>query len=334
MTRGRWAVAAAFCLAALLAAAAATWRAALAPPATSAEPQIFEVARGASLQTITRQLQAAGLIRNARAVEVLARYRGLGSGLRAGEYRLSADAPPGAILDKLARGQVVTYELVVPEGYTAAMIAERVEAAGLGDADAFLAWVRDARSPADLGVEGASLEGYLYPETYRLPRGLSSREIAAVLVNQFLRVWRELEPLAREHSLSMHEIVTLASIVEKETGVAEERPLIAAVFLNRLKRGMRLETDPTVIYGIPDFDGNLRRSDLENPDNPFNTYRITGLPPGPIANPGRESLAAVLSPAEADYLYFVSRNDGTHKFSRTYREHLLAVNEFQKKRLR
>jgi len=334
VTRGRWAVAAAFCLAALLAAAAATWRAALAPPATSAEPQIFEVARGASLQTITRQLQAAGLIRNARAVEVLARYRGLGSGLRAGEYRLSADAPPGAILDKLARGQVVTYELVVPEGYTAAMIAERVEAAGLGDADAFLAWVRDARSPADLGVEGASLEGYLYPETYRLPRGLSSREIAAVLVNQFLRVWRELEPLAREHSLSMHEIVTLASIVEKETGVAEERPLIAAVFLNRLKRGMRLETDPTVIYGIPDFDGNLRRSDLENPDNPFNTYRITGLPPGPIANPGRESLAAVLSPAEADYLYFVSRNDGTHKFSRTYREHLLAVNEFQKKRLR
>ena len=334
MTRGRWAVAAAFCLAALLAAAAATWRAALAPPATSAEPQIFEVARGASLQTITRQLQAAGLIRNARAVEVLARYRGLGSGLRAGEYRLSADAPPGAILDKLARGQVVTYELVVPEGYTAAMIAERVEAAGLGDADAFLAWVRDARSPADLGVDGASLEGYLYPETYRLPRGLSSREIAAVLVNQFLRVWRELEPLAREHSLSMHEIVTLASIVEKETGVAEERPLIAAVFLNRLKRGMRLETDPTVIYGIPDFDGNLRRSDLENPDNPFNTYRITGLPPGPIANPGRESLAAVLSPAEADYLYFVSRNDGTHKFSRTYREHLLAVNEFQKKRLR
>jgi len=324
VTRGRWAVAAAFCLAALLAAAAATWRAALAPPATSAEPQIFEVARGASLQTITRQLQAAGLIRNARAVEVLARYRGLGSGLRAGEYRLSADAPPGAILDKLARGQVVTYELVVPEGYTAAMIAERVEAAGLGDADAFLAWVRDARSPADLGVEGASLEGYLYPETYRLPRGLSSREIAAVLVNQFLRVWRELEPLAREHSLSMHEIVTLASIVEKETGVAEERPLIASVFVNRLRKGMRLQSDPTVVYGLTDgkrpLGRALTRADLQVP-TPYNTYLIDGLPPGPIANPGRASLAAVIDPAKSDYLYFVADGSGGHAFAKTLAEH-------------
>jgi len=334
VTRRRLAIAAACSTAALLAAAAVALRTALAPAAAAAEPQIITVPRGASLQAIARQLEAAGLIRNARAVELLARYRGVEARLQAGEYRLSAASPPGAILDTLARGEVVTYELVVPEGYTAAMIAERIAQAGLGDAEAFLAWVRDPRSPAALGVPGSSLEGYLYPETYHLPRGLSTRQLAAVLVNQFLAVWHELEPGAREHSLSMHEIVTLASIVEKETAVAEERPLIAAVFLNRLERGMRLETDPTVIYGIPGFDGNLRRRDLENPDNPFNTYRIAGLPPGPIANPGRGSLAAVLSPAKTDYLYFVSRNDGTHKFSRTYREHLLAVNEFQKTRSR
>jgi UPF0755 protein len=130
----------------------------------------------------------------------------------------------------------------------------------------------------------------------------------------------------------MRETVILASIVEKETGAPHERPLIAAVFLNRLQRGMRLETDPTVIYGIPDFDGNLRRRDLENRENPYNTYVIAGLPPGPIASPGREALLAVVEPAESDYLFFVSRNDGTHRFSRTFAEHELAVNEFQKKR--
>jgi len=334
VTLRRLVIAAVCGTAAVLAAAALGLHGALAPAAAVAEPQILTVPRGASLQAITRQLAAAGLIRNARAVELLARYRGIEGKLRAGEYRLSAAAPPGAILDTLARGDVVTYELVVPEGYTAAMIADRIAAAGLGDGDAFLAWVRDPQSATALGVPGDGLEGYLYPETYHLPHGLSARQLAAVLVKQFLTVWHELEPSARDHSLSMHEIVTLASIVEKETAVAEERPLIAAVFLNRLARGMRLETDPAVIYGIPGFDGNLRRRDLENPDNPFNTYRIAGLPPGPIANPGRGAFAAVLSPAETDYLYFVSRNDGTHKFSRTYREHLLAVNEFQKTRSR
>ena len=130
----------------------------------------------------------------------------------------------------------------------------------------------------------------------------------------------------------MHDAVTLASIVEKETAVPSERPMVAAVFENRLQRGMRLETDPTVIYGIPHFDGNLRKSDLENGSNPYNTYRIAGLPPGPIANPGEASLRAVVEPADVDYLYFVSRNDGTHQFSRTYREHVAAVDRYQRHR--
>jgi UPF0755 protein len=322
-------IATALAIAALLGAGAYALKQALAPVATEAEPALFEVPRGASLHTIAVRLEAEGFIRDARAVEILARYRRLGSVLRAGEYRLSPASTPDEILDALALGRVATYEVVVPEGFTAAMIAARLEAANLADAEEFLAWVRDPASPGAHGVEGTNLEGYLFPETYRLSRGLSPRETAAVFVNQFLEVWRELAPRAGARNLSMHEVVILASIVEKETGIPEERALIAAVFLNRLKRGMRLETDPTVIYGIPDFDGNLRRSDLEDPDNPYNTYRIAGLPPGPIASPGRYALAAVVDPADVDYLYFVSRNDGTHRFSRTYREHLLAVNEFQ-----
>jgi UPF0755 protein len=327
-------IAAALVVAALLAGGAYGLRQALEPAAAEAEPMLFDLPGGATLKTIVRRLESQGLVRNAVAVELLARYRGLGSALRAGEYWLSPAFTPDEILDVLARGRVATFELVIPEGFTAAKIAERIEAAGLGNAAEFLAWARNPASAAYHGVEGTSLEGYLFPETYRLPHGLSARETAAVLVDHFLAVWREIEPRALERKLSMREVTTLASIIEKETSAEEERPLIAAVFLNRLERGMRLETDPTVIYGIPDFDGNLRRRDLENPDNSYNTYKIEGLPPGPIASPGRESLIAVVEPVDVDYLFFVSRNDGRHHFSRTYREHELAVSEFQKRRSR
>ena len=152
------------------------------------------------------------------------------------------------------------------------------------------------------------------------------------MVEHFKQAWREIQDWAGDHTLDMHDLVTLASIVEKETGVPDERPLIASVFANRLARGMRLESDPTVIYGIPDFDGNLRRSDLENGENPYNTYQIRGLPPGPIANPGIASLRAAAHPADTGYLYFVSRNDGTHVFSRSYRDHVNAVNRYQRRR--
>jgi len=259
----------------------------LAPAALAAEPVLFDVTPGASLKVIARELEAAGLVRDARATELLARHRKLGSALQAGEYRLSATSPPDAILSTIAQGRVATYELVVPEGFTAAMIAERLSDAKLGDAGEFLAWVRDPASAAAHGVAGASLEGYLFPDTYYLPRGLDVRATAAVFVDRFEQIWSEIAAGAKERDLSKHEVVILASIVEKETGAPEERPLIASVFLNRMKLGMRLETDPTVIYGIPDFDGNLRRRDLENRENTYNTYVISGLPPGPIASPGR-----------------------------------------------
>jgi len=307
---------------------------ALQPALASAPPAIFDVNAGVGLGQVARELEARGLIRSAVALKLLARYHKLDGALQVGEYEISAALAPEEILTRIVEGRVVTYEVSIPEGLTAAQIAPRLEAAGLSNAAEFAAFATDPASAGSLGVEGGTLEGYLFPETYRLPRGLGVREVAKVLVDQFLEVWREIEPRAREQKLSMLEVVTLASIVEKETAAPQERPLIASVFRNRLKRGMRLETDPTVIYGIPDFDGNLRRRDLENAANPYNTYQISGLPPGPIANPGSDALRAVVDPAESDYLFFVSRNDGTHVFSKTYAEHVRAVDQYQRKRSR
>jgi UPF0755 protein len=312
--------------------AAAAWvNFALEPVADAAPERIFEVAPGRPLAAIARDLEREGLVKSALAVEWLARLRGLAGELQTGEYRLSGALAPREILERIASGRVATYEVVLPEGLTAAQIGERLAAERLVDAERFAAVVRDAASAAALGVQGDGLEGYLFPETYFLARNLPPLEVARVLVNQFLTVWREIEPLASAQGLSMREVVTLASIVEKETGAPGERPLIAAVFRNRLARGMRLETDPTVIYGIEAFDGNLRRRHLEDPGNPYNTYLHTGLPPGPIANPGADALRAVVRPADSEYLFFVSKNDGTHTFSRTYREHVLAVNRFQRR---
>jgi UPF0755 protein len=308
--------------------AAARW--ALAPRDPSGAEQVFEVAPGETLPGIALRLEQAGLVRHRWGVEAVGRQRGLASRLQRGEYALSPAQSPGEILEQIASGRVITYAVSFPEGFTAAQCAERLASAGLADRDGFLAAVRNPGLATQLGVEGDSLEGYLFPETYRFARGTAPEELARAMVGQFQRVWDEIEPLARERGLPMRDVVILASLIEKETGAPEERPLIASVFLNRLRIGMRLETDPSVIYGIPDFDGNLRRRDLENAGNPYNTYRNSGLPPGPIANPGAASLRAVVDPARTEYLYFVSRNDGSHTFSKTYAEHLAAVNRFQR----
>jgi UPF0755 protein len=333
--RWRWLLAGALLLLCVAVGAGAwTLRRALSPVAAQAPDVLFTVSPGETLGTIARRLEREGLVRSARAVTWLARWRDIASSLQTGEYRLSGALRPEEILERIAEGRVETYQVVLPEGLTVVQTAERLAAAGLADREAFLALARDPASAGRLGVEGDSLEGYLFPETYRLPKGLPPFEVARVLVDEFHTVWRELAPLAKRQDFTMKDTVTLASIIEKETGVAEERPLIASVFLNRLARRMRLEADPAVIYGIPDFDGNLRRSDLENEENPYNTYRIFGLPPGPIASPGEASLRAVVMPARTDYLYFVSKNDGTHVFSSSYREHVNAVDRYQRRRSR
>lgn len=300
------------------------------PPARATSEIVIEIPRGTSLSGVAARLEQAGVIRSSLAFALLARLQGRAGGLRAGEYAFGPELTSIDVLDRLAAGAVMTHRLVLPEGLRMEEVAARLEAAGLGSADEFLAVARDADTAAALEIEGESLEGYLFPETYELARGVPVADIAQMMVDHFLAVWRPLEASARERGLSMRDVVVLASLIEKETGAPEERPLIAAVFLNRLRRGMRLETDPAVIYGIAGFDGNLRRVHLEDPRNPYNTYLHAGLPPGPIANPGEAALRAVLHPADANYLYFVAKNDGTHQFSRDYADHVRAVNRFQR----
>ncbi|MBW2107131.1 MAG: endolytic transglycosylase MltG [Deltaproteobacteria bacterium] len=278
------------------------------------------------------QLQGLGLIRHPERFRWLAYLKGLERRVRAGEYALSASMSPQQILETLVHGETVVHKVVVAEGATLARIGELLERAGLMSKQAF---VRAATNPdvaAALGLEGTTLEGYLFPETYHFFKGVTPGGVINKMVAQFRSVftpaWAQ---RARAMGLSIHEVVTLASIVEKETADPRERPLIAAVFLNRLKRKMRLESDPTVIYGLKSFDGNLTQRDLKTL-TPYNTYRIKGLPPGPICNPGRASIEAVLFPADAPYLYFVSKNDGTHHFSRTLAEHNRMVRQYQLRR--
>jgi UPF0755 protein len=215
-----------------------------------------------------------------------------------------------------------------PEGTTMEGVTERLSAAGVTDGQAFLALARDRDFLGTLGIPGPTAEGFLFPETYLFASSSTPADVMKVMTNQFRKVLAELEVEAPLGKRDLLDTVTLASIVEKETSMPEERPLVAAVFLNRLRKGYRLQSDPTVIYGLENFDGNITRRDLET-DTPYNTYLIRGLPPGPIANPGRGALWAVLNPAQVDYLYFVSRNDGSHHFSFTLEEHNRAVRLYQ-----
>lgn len=305
----------------------------LEPASDRPEARLFRVEKRATMARVAEDLEDSGLVRSALSTRLLARWLDLDGRLHVGEYELSPDLSPREILAIVTSGRVKRWPVTIPEGSRVTDVATRLKEAGLADHDAFLAVANDPLIAARLGVPGDSLEGYLYPDTYLLPRGLEPDEIARIMVQQFERVWQdEIALLATDSKLSKSEIVTLASIVEKETAAPAERPLIAAVFLNRLARGMRLETDPTVIYGITDFDGNLRTVHLRDDANPYNTYRIPALPPGPIASPGDEALRAVVAPAESDYLFFVSRNDGSHEFSASYEEHAAAVDRYQRRR--
>ena len=247
----------------------------MAPLEPGGAEQLSTVDPGDPLTRVASRLERRGLIRDARALTWLARWRGVAGELHVGEYRLSPALSPAHILDMLIEGRVATYAVSIPEGFTAAMIAQRLAEAGLADAEAFLAAVDDPALAAELRVEAPRLEGYLFPETYTLPRGLSAGQLVALMVEQFWQAFRDLAPLAQQRRLSVHEVVTLASIVEKETGAPHERALIASVFANRMARGMRLESDPTTIYGIADFDGNLRRHHLEDAAN-LHQVRIEG----------------------------------------------------------
>ncbi|MFO7708900.1 MAG: endolytic transglycosylase MltG [Desulfobacterales bacterium] len=293
------------------------------------EEKTLLVRSGQPFSAVAETLFRAGIVQSPLKFRLLARLQGADRRLKAGEYGLRASMPPQEVLAMLQRGLVKLYRLTIPEGWTMRQIAEAVEKAGLGSAAEIIASAGDPAVARRHGIEADSMEGYLFPDTYLFPRGVSAETIIAVLHERFRAAFPpEWTRRAADLGFSLHDTVTLASIIEKETGAAAERPLISSVFHNRLKRGMRLETDPTVIYGIENFDGNLTRRHLSTP-TAYNTYLIRGLPPGPIASPGSESLRAALYPARTDYLFFVSRNDGTHVFSTNLDDHNRAVRQYQ-----
>ncbi len=297
----------------------------------SPEDIVLEIPKGASLGEIARRLEESGVIKNANAFKGYVLFRGWEKSLKAGEYEFQQGSLMGDVVGKLLRGDVVLREITIPEGLTVAQIAELLDSKGVIKRENFLKVARDPElARGVLGDSVDSFEGYLYPDTYRVSKAISAEELVERMVERHREVLAQIDQSNEE--LSEREIVILASIIEKETAVPAEKPLISAVLRNRLRRGMRLECDPTVIYGMgEEFDGNLRERDLQM-DNPYNTYVIEGLPPGPISNPGRSSLEAAVNPAPVDYLYFVSRGDGTHKFSSSYREHLEAVRKYQRRR--
>ncbi len=294
--------------------------------------QVVIIPEGASLAGAAALIEEAGVIRDRRLLTALGRMRKLDVRIRPGEYRFRGPATLDSLLDDLAAGRVVLHKLTVPEGFSLRQIARRVEEAGLGKADDLLRAAADQGLLRRLGLPGKTAEGFLFPDTYHFPRGLPAERLLEAMADRFREVWEDgLSAKAASRPETLLELVTIASIIEKETGEAGERPLISAVIHNRLRAGIPLATDPAVIYGIAGFDGNLTKAHLETP-GPYNVYLHKGLPPGPIASPGRASLEAALNPAPVDFLYFVSKNNGTHLFSRTLREHNQAVNRYQKGR--
>jgi UPF0755 protein len=299
-------------------------------------PLSLVVPQGASAESVGRDLHALGLTRHPMAFRLLARARGVSGRLKAGDYTLRGPLSLEGILQLLVRGEVEHRALTIPEGRTIREIAAIVAAHGL-DADAFLEAAADPTAVRDLDGAAADLEGYLFPDTYDVAH---TPEAPRLLVERMTQRFRAVVVPERariaERGLTVRQLVTVASIVELETARPEERPRIAAVFLNRLRKGMLLQTDPTVIYALKKadrWDGNIRRADLQL-DSPYNTYKRAGLPPGPIGCPGRDAILAVLAPAPTRDLYFVSRNDGTHVFSESLVEHNRAVDRYQRRRTR
>jgi UPF0755 protein len=299
--------------------------------------QFVEIPQGAGPAGIARRLAEAGVVRDATTFRLAVWLTGEGRRLQAGEYHFDRAVSARQVVDKLARGEVYLRPLTFPEGLTMRQMADLYEQKGFGTADAFLAAARNTSLVSSLDPAAEDLEGYLFPDTYALPRRVTADQLIARMVAGFEKALTpEIRQAAAARGLGVRQLVTLASIVEKETGTASERPLVAAVYANRLKIGMGLQCDPTVIYALERagrYNGNLTRDNLMF-DSPYNTYRYAGLPPGPIANPGRGSLEAAAHPADVPYRYFVSRNDGTHAFATTLEEHNRNVEEFQRKYFR
>jgi len=338
---------------ALIVVARTAWRYGDTPGGTATGKVAVEIPNGATAGDVSNRLKDAGLIGNPTVFRLYAGQRGVAGRFKAGRYEINAPASPKQILDTLVKGaadELVT--VIIPPGKNLLEVAEILDAAGVAGKAELAAKASDPAFAAELGLPGNTLEGYLFPDTYRLrPRSTPARALIP-LVRRHRQVWAELRAAHAKAALELkktlgfddHQIVVLASIVEKETGRPEERPRIAQVFMNRLTmpafRPKLLQTDPTIIYGCTvatprstacqKWDGRIRRIHLDDRDNVYNTYTHEGLPPGPISNPGRAALEAVLAPDHTPFLYFVAKNDGTHQFSRTVAEHNAAVVKWQR----
>ena len=290
--------------------------------------RFIDIARGTSTRAIAATLRRQGVIQNEQ-IFLLARALSPGAKLQAGEYRFSQPASPKEVLDRIDRGDIFYLELVVPEGQNLFDIAKDIKRLHLFSEADFLKAARNAASIHDLDPHATSLEGYLWPDTYRVVRTTTAKQLCAEMTRKFRAKWKELHTQA-----NVHNTVTLASLVEREARVPGDRPLVASVFRNRLREGMKLDCDPTTVYAAlleGHYRGKIYRSDLESP-NPYNTYRNAGLPPGPIANPGFSSLKAAIAPADTKYLYFVAKPDGSgaHTFSENLTDHAAAAAEYHR----
>jgi UPF0755 protein len=300
--------------------------------------QFVEITPGTSSRAIGATLVSAGVVRNRATFRAALWRTGAARELKAGTYRFDTPMAATDVIRKIAKGDVWVKRITFPEGLNIAEMARIFDEQEFGPARVFTDAAADPQPIANVDPAAHDLEGYLFPETYSLPplpgqpTKFSATRLVRVMVARFEQLFTpEMQQAAEAHGLTTRDAVTLASIVEKETAAPSERPIVAAVFLNRLKIGMGLQSDPTVIYALEKagaYNGNLTRESLEF-DSPYNTYRYRGLPPGPIASPGLPSLRAAVAPARVDYLYFVSRNDGTHVFARTLEEHNANVRKFQ-----
>ena len=295
------------------------------------QPVILDFPKGTSTQAMANELAQNGVIRYSWQF-LMARALHQGRKLQAGEYQFARADTPSNVLNRIARGDVFFYELSVPEGSNMFDIATSVGRFNFLKADDFLKAARNPSLVRDIAPQAPTLEGYLFPATYRITRSTTVEQLCAMMTAQFRKEWRGLQGTA--HARGVNETVTLASLVEKETGRPEDRPIVASVYENRLRKGMALDCDPTTIYAAlldARYRGTIYRSDLAS-DNAYNTYRHAGLPPGPIANPGVASLKAALAPAETDYFYFVAKPDGSgsHQFSKTIEQHNVAVQQYRR----
>ena len=294
--------------------------------------QFVEIPAGAGASVIRQRLLDAGVVHDGLTLRLALRWTGASRDLKAGEYRFDRPMTPIEVIAKIARGDVYGQRITFPEGLTIREMAALYEMRGLGRARDFIDAARNTALIQDLDPGASDLEGYLFPDTYPVGRTVVASDLIQKMVAGFRAAYPAQAPQPPDQApLTPRQIVTLASLIEKETAKAEERPLVSAVYRNRLRIGMGMQADPTVIYALQKagkYDGNIRKDDLSI-NSPYNTYRFPGLPPGPIASPGKASLAAAVEPAEAPFLYFVSKNDGSHVFATTLAEHNRNVQEYQ-----